>query len=261
MASIEYLIATLMNDIEITEFGFLMYRPSYSAKFVEDVIKRRGLKGIRIFDHWEPLKSLDFLREFDFLTGLEITCRYDQDYAFLRDMPQLEELSLTGISPTMDNEIDLSSQTNVKYLALEWRKNRIKGIEACKEVIDLCLVDFACEDLRIIKGLSKVSRLRIKTGTIRNCSGIEGLSDLKEVAIGYCRRLTSIAAMTGLHELRMINIESSRKIADYELLTDLPKIDVIQLTSCGLIQRFPWKQNLPSLRELRLLVGTKIAEV
>ena len=68
---------------------------------------------------------------------------------------------------------------------------------------------------------------------MKSCSGIEGLKDLKDVALGNCPRPESISSMSGLHHLRNIDIESCRKITDYELLIELPKIEIIQLINCG----------------------------
>jgi hypothetical protein len=40
------------------------------------------------------LSSLDFLGQFTFLKELSVSSRYDQDFSFLSDLPQLESLDI-----------------------------------------------------------------------------------------------------------------------------------------------------------------------
>jgi len=234
-----------------------MYKPVYSAETVRNLIDSGKLNGLRIFDHWEPLKSSDFLRDFTFLKRLEIAFRYDQDYSFLSDLSQLEHLSI-GPSFPMENSIDLSHQVNLKYLSLQWRKNRINRLEACQNLEDLCLVEFKNTDLNLISTLKKIVRLRIKTGSMKSLDGIENLGKLEVLEIGNCRSLRSISHLDGLGALQWVRVESCRKIQDLDGLSNLPSLSVLQFINCGERPDLNDANRFPKLRKLELLGQTKL---
>ncbi len=234
-----------------------MYRKDYSVEFIKRTIEKRGLNGLSIFDDLDPLPSLDFLRECDFLKYLAIQCIHDQNFDFLRELPQLEHLS-AGLSVTMNNEIDLSNQTNLTHLALEWRKGRILGLENCSKIGDLCLIDFNEDSLELVRARPEITRLRIKTGSVRSLDGIDALNRLVEAEIGNCRRLRSISHLNGLPNLATLRIESCRKITDYEDLDELPKLKSLNLINCGDIPNIHFEDRFPSLEEFRLLEKTKL---
>jgi hypothetical protein len=249
------------RSFEVSEYGnLLMYDRKYSAADVKYMIETNQLNGLRIFDVWDPLPSLDFLRDFTFLERLEVTCDDDHDYSFLRDLPQLEHLSI-GPSFPMENPIDLSHQVNLKYLSIQWRKDRIYGLEACQNLEDLCLVEFKKRDLRLISTLSKIVRLRIKTGSVKSLDGVEGLQELKELEIGNCRSLVSIGHLKGLGKLQSIKIESCHKIKDYGALSDLPLLSSLKLINCGEIPDFDYTNRFPNLLRLELLGRTKLKKL
>jgi len=246
------------RSFHVSDYGnLLMYDKKYSAEDVRYIIETNRLNGLRIFDDREPLHSLDFLRQFTFLKKLEVACRYDQDFSFLADLPQLNHFTV-GPSCPMKNEIDLTGLTNVKYLSIQWATNHINGLESCRETRDLCLVEFPQKDLEGICVLANVVRLRVKTGSMKSLRGVELLGKLEEVEIGNCRSLSSITHLNGLGSLRSLRIESCRKIEDYGDLSDLPGLSTFQLINCGEIPDFDSSSRFPNLLQLELLGRTKI---
>jgi hypothetical protein len=237
----------------------LMYRREYSVELIQRTIEKRGLNGLSIFDDLDPLSSIDFLRSCGFLRALRIQCRYDHDFSFLEEMPLLNYLSI-GASESMKNEIDLSAQVNLEHLALKWRKGKIRGLENCTRISDLCLIEFSEESLEPVESLMNVTRLRVKTGSIRSLKGIERLKKVKELELGYCRNLRSLGDMNGLTELETVLIESCRKILDYASLDDLPKLRSLKLINCGDIPALDYECRFPRLEEFRLLERTRLVE-
>ena len=245
-------------QFEISEYGnLLMYRSSYSVETVSSLIQAQRLDGLRIFDHWDPIESTEFIRDFRFLKRLELAFRYDQDYSFLAELPQLEHLSI-GPSYPMENPIDLSHHVNLKYLALQWRKNRIHGLDCCQNLQDLCLIEFKNVNLKLIENLTKIQRLRIKTGSMKSLEGIENLEKLEVLEVGSCRSLRSIKSLTDLPELRIVRIESCRKIQDYDQLENLPALKTLQLINCGRLPEVEFKKKFPNLENLELLGNSRV---
>lgn len=239
------------RSFELSEYGnLLMYKGDYSLSDIKDIICANNLSGLQIFDFWDPLSSLNFLRRCTFLERLEITCRYDQDFSFLADMSQLIGFGL-GPSYPMKNRVDLSALINARELSLQWASNEITGLEKCKNVKDLCLVEFPKDDLTVVSDLTKVSRLRIKTGRMKTLSGMKNLNELKILELGNCRRLVSVAALSGLQNLESILIESCRKIGDLSVLSALPNLRKLNFFNCGPIPDELIK-NLASVTEISL---------
>src|SRR5207245_2121956 len=147
--------------------------------------------------------------------------------------------------------------TNVRYLSIQWATNRVSGLDACRQLRDLCLVDFPQKDLAVTRHLANLTRLRIKTGSVKTLDGLEQLTVLDTILIANCRRLTSITSINGLPNLRTLEFESCRKIADFPVLADLPSLEVIRLVNCGPIGQVDFRARLPSLREVQLLGDTR----
>jgi len=247
-----------MDEIEISEYGnLLIYKSNYSARFVEKVIRDNNLAGLRIFDYFDQLESLDFLRQFGFLRRLDITCRYAQDYDFLKSLPQLISLSV-GPLPKTVKPIDLSNQKNVEYLSLQWQKRKIKGLEYCENVRSLVLVEYTENDLSMLSRMNTLEVLKIKTASIETLHGLEDLANLEKVQLGNCRKLVSISALSGSSNLSSLEIELCRHIKDYKNLIDLPKLSLLRLTDCGVIEALGFADNFPALENIVLTGDTRV---
>src|SRR6476661_8903673 len=96
------------GKIEISPYGnMLVYEKEYSSEFVKQTIRSKKLSGLRIFDHLDPLESLDFLRKFNFLEKLDIDSINDHDFSFLSNLFNSKSLGI-GQSVKEDEIIDLS---------------------------------------------------------------------------------------------------------------------------------------------------------
>lgn len=244
-------------EIKVPE-NLLVYDKEYSIDFVRRTIKNESLNGLRIFDHLDPLPSLDFLKDYTFLTHLSISCIDDHDYSFLNQLTNLKSLFI-GSSVTTRHEIDLSHQTNLTYLGITWRKH-IKGLENCQKIERLLLIEFKEKDLSWIRPLSALKDLSIKTATIKHLGGIEGCKGLESILLGNCRQLTSISALNHLCNLKKIELDLVTQVKDYEKLSDLPALSKLKIIDCKKISSISFIRNLPSLRTLMLIGNTEIED-
>lgn len=117
-----------MIDVSIID-NLLVYKDGYSPESVAKIIKDKKLAGLRIFSilKSDQVESLDFLKDYTFLTTLSITSMRDYDFGFLKALSKLTNFSI-NVKGT--NEIDFSSQAELKDLSLNWRKNA-KGLDKC----------------------------------------------------------------------------------------------------------------------------------
>jgi len=250
----------MKDEIEVSPYGdMLIYKKNYTPVLVKEIIDEHKLKGLRIFDHLDKLNSLNFLKNYNFLERLDIDCIDDQDYSFLKELPNLKYLGI-GISVKEKNFIDLSNQRNLKKLSIQWRKGKITGLEKCTELTSLCLVDFKEKDFSPIHHLKNLIELEVKTASIETTNGLENLENLESLLIANCGRLKSIKNINGLKKLSLLNIEACSKIEDYIELKILPNLFKLSIINCKNLASINFIKNFNSLRELSLLGNTTIVD-
>jgi len=248
-----------MKDIKILPGNYLKYQKDYTSDYIEQVIKKNKLNGLRIFAELQEdrIDSFEFLKEYTFLEGLGIASRDDYDYNFLKSMKYLKRLSIQNFGTS---QIDLSKQVNLESLSLEWRKNII-GLENCQKLTCLCLCDFKKEvDLRKINMLKNLKELKIKTASIKSVEGISQLTSLEYVSFGNCRSLKSVKDLNGLKNLKKLEFIVCSKIEDYYLLTDLPNLEYLEFTSCRDIESIKFIKNFPKLKRLDMVGNTNVLD-
>ncbi len=85
-----------MNDkVEISPYhNLLEYKKSYSLEFIKRTILTNNLAGLSISGRFDEIESLDFLADFSFLEKLSISCWYNSDLSFLKELPNLKYLNV-----------------------------------------------------------------------------------------------------------------------------------------------------------------------
>ena len=248
------------SDIEVSQYGsLLMYKPGYDSRFIEETIIAHKLNGLMLFTDLmkDSPKDLSFLSKCSFLESLNLTTREDYDLGVLKDLPNLKRLTINTFGKT---EIDLTHQTVLEDFAIEWRKDKVRGLEHCRRLENLCLIDYSEKDLNPIRSLHSLKDLRIKTGGIGTLDGIQELGELERLLLGNCQRLVTLHAINGLRSLKALEIESCRKVSDYEVLTDLPNLQFLRITNCGQIPSIKFTKNFPLLETLILNGNTKLTD-
>lgn len=248
----------MSKEIEISPFGsLLVYKKGYTADDVRSILEERNLKGLRIFADLKEdrLQDLDFLRQYSFLEALSIASVDDYDFNFLTHLQGLKELS---ISIDGGNTIDLSRQTNLKTLTIQWRKGRIEGLEKLKKVSSLCLVEYSEDDFSAISEMTNLNELKVKTASVKNLNGIEHFAKLRSLLLGNCKRLSSIGGLSRLTNLTSLTFIMCPKIADYDPVGSLSNLQELEITDCGQINSIRFVHGLTSLHRLSLLGSTDI---
>lgn len=250
----------MTKEFKLAPFGnLLVYDKQFTNEEIKKIIQTNNLNGLRIFDHLDRLQSLDFLNDLTFLKELYISCMYDQDFSFLKNLINLEFLGI-DVCISKENEIDISFQTKLKSLYLYWRKGKILGLENCKEIDNLVLSTFNEKNLNPISCLKKITYLKITESKIQSLEGIEELTKIENLILGYCRSLKSIKHLNGLNELKSLEIANCNKIEDFYLLSNLPNLEELILTSCKDIPSIEFVQYLPNLKTLKLFGNTNIVD-
>jgi len=254
-----------VDPIEINENGpYLVYKPGYTAEFVRQTLLDRGLTGmhVRAAGLDETLDDLEFLREFSFLTQLQLNSipSADYDYEFLSELTALEHLTvnvwlLPGVKA---KRLNLAPLAALKSLNLNWREE-IAGLEHLARLEVLRLQEHRGEDLRSISMLSGLKTLFVATSTIRSVSGIEHLRELDTLTLGACRRLSDLDGLATLERLRVLRLASCSKVTDLRPLSKLPELTDLTLEDCPKLASVAPLATLP-LRSLRLVGTSEIGD-
>lgn len=244
-----------MEPFEVTEHGrLLIHRPGYSAAFVQETLAREQLNGLSVLALLpdEAPASLEFLREFSFLTHLELTAMpiEDYDYGALAYLSNLQHfmLNVTIVPPHKPRPLDLSQWPRLKSLTLTWRDG-ISGIEALTELEDLRLMEFRGEDLRGFAGARALKKLVIKDANIRSVAGIEAHPHLQSVLLAACRRLQHIDDLAAVAGLRELTLDGCPRLTELGPLAALHDLSQLTLADCRRLESI---QPLAGLKLERL---------
>lgn len=250
----------MKQPVEISEIdSLLVYKEGYTPEFVRQLIQDHSLRGLKIFSHLKDdrIPDIAFLCHYGFLESLSISSIDDYDYGVLSELTMLRDLSIT--SPG-SNVIDLRAQTNLEQLTLYWRKGRIHGLDQCQHLRDICLVEFSEEDLEQVSCLANLHRLRIKTSTIRNTTGISRISGLRVLQLANCKRLQSLDEVQHLSMLEEVEINTCPRIHDYSVLSTLISMKKLLLIDCKRIETLQFIEKLVHLTELHILGNSDVVD-
>lgn len=249
-----------IKTFQISPTGnMLVYKKDYSKDFIESTIRKEKLNGLRIFADLPEhrLEGFEFLSEFTFLESLSITSVDDADFSFLKSLDKLKGLSLTLQG---DSIIDLSAQTHLQKLSIQWRKGHMKGLENCQNLKSLFLSEYKEQDLKPIEKLTGLTELVIKTASIKSLKGVEKLINIQTMLLGACRSLTSIADISYLTELRSLKIDMCRRIEDYQPLNALTKLEDLRIVDSGKINSINFLHHLENLKTFHLLADVDVVD-
>jgi Leucine-rich repeat (LRR) protein len=248
-----------MEKIEVAQpANLLRYKKGYSIDFVRKTIGRQSLNGLQVSDVFDPLPDLDFLAECTFLKYLSIGSLNDHDYSFLTKLTRLKWLYIGPTHP-MENPIDLSHQTELEDLRVNWRKS-ITGWERLKRLESLSIMDCTEKSLSFVRPLTALKDLWVGTGSMKDLNGIEGCKGLESIVLGNCRWLATIAGLNHLPNLRKIELDAVSKAKDYDRLDDLPSLAELTIVNCRDIPSIRFIRHFPSLKKMTIVGNTVVAD-
>lgn len=245
---------------EISEYNnLLIYKKGYSINFIRKVITDNNLNGLKIFDHLDPLETLDFLGECSFLKELRIDCINSHDYSFLNNLIDIEKLSL-GQCIFGKNNINLSKNINLKELTLNFKNNNFIGFENCINIEELNLIYFNEKDFVKFSSLVNIRKLNSKISKIYSLNGLNFLNKLQNIVIGNSINLNSINSINGLKSIVTLSFNGCININDFKSLDNLPNLEYLDLIDCGTIDSIKFISNFHSLIEINLLGNTIVKD-
>jgi protein phosphatase 1 regulatory subunit 7 len=217
---------------------------------IEDCIiaaKKYGISNFTLNAHFGFRdKDLSVLKKFDFVTILMLQSEHLSDISAIYDLSDLKMLhchtmgksridllrlpALEKIGTDSKYVSNLFNCVNLKYLGVELTGND------------------KSPDLRILHKLENLETLLIGS-SLRTLEGIEYLHNLRELDIGYNRKLNDISQVKRVADkLEHLVFDSNKAISFFTPISSLKHLKKLLLNNCGDIPNLEFIRDLPALK-------------
>ena len=248
----------IMNDVLIDE-------AIYNYKFI--VMSSANIdECISVaFEHQKEVFGLMFSR----YKGFE-----SNSFEFLRDMPWIRRLvfvddfgdlsvvsnlnNLEFLQVANPQNIDFSGLKNLKEYSGAWPSGNDSFYEASGLEVLSARKGPNQKDLKFLCNLNGLRSLTVTQLSCESLEGIEGLNNLEELGIHYCRKLNDIDHVRGLKTLGSVHFQSCKKIKGFNALSTLKKLYQLNFEQCGELNNLEFLLELSNLKAL-FFYGTAVA--
>lgn len=207
-----------------TQYGepVAVFMQSGNIKKCINYMKEHSLENIIINSEFKyNLRHLDFLREYTFITGVEIETDI-ADYSALNFLHELKTL----IIHHSNNVVDFANFSKLESVNLNWSENFI-NIEKCSLLKELTLWKYPAENLLFLKSFPELERLSIYDSKIHNLAGIEHCKKLISLTLTRNRNLESVDVLPAIRNtLTELVIDGSKQLTDYKPIGELSNLKV-----------------------------------
>jgi hypothetical protein len=184
--------------------------------------------GINFNFIWNYLHTIDEIRAAPATRYIRIMDNgpdFELDYSAIYALSKLESLSIY----TSDRqEINYLNFPILHSTALFWLR-KAKSLYQCRGLERLFLGKYSEPDLTKLEFLTKLTYLRINTGSVKRLTGIEKLQDLSTIYLMQATRLEDLTGIEQLPNLRYLMIDNCRNIKNIQLLTEVRKMVDVQI--------------------------------
>lgn len=243
--------------IRDTELGpSLVIDPSHIKGSKEFMIEN-DIKGLEInvsvnFD----TNDLSLLKDFDFITHLNIIHSHIDDISPLYHLKNLVNLNIQGYYTC---SIDFSHFPKLTNCFLEWRK----GNESIFEVTTLqklYMNNYKGKNADSFAKLKNLESLTIGKSPIENIEGLRHLNKLKSLALYYLSKLTSLKGIENLVSLEVLDLNTCRKINSLAEIEKLINLKKLLFNNMGEIDSIKVLEKLPNLEWVFFYENTNILD-
>lgn len=214
--------------------------------------QKHGIESIDVT--WEvPESQRDKLRELRHLPKLRrLTVRNRKGDAmdWIEALEDLEELLVLDPVRTLD----LSRFHRVRTLDVAWCSRLVlPPVEAPLEHLGLLSWTPKPSDLRTLRAWKTVRHLSIGLGSLASLAGIEMLENLESAYFVRLRNLVDVQALANCRKLRKLHINDCRRAVQVDVLRQLVELEELVLVGRFGIPSLRFLDDLPRLRNVRLL--------
>ena len=188
------------------------------------------------------------------------------DYGFLRELPELQLLSIvaaplkapvpieaiTGLrslhlDTALPEPLDLTILPALRSCTLTWSAS-IASLFDCGELERLGLAALKTKRFDRLSRLGALEALSLRGSNLVSLADLAGLGRLAHLELKVCRSLVGLEGVDALAGLRSLTLNEAHKVHDLGPLAALEKLEVLNLTDCGELDSLA---PLAGLRELK----------
>lgn len=216
----------------------------------DDVLMTDDLWTITELTVPEGVSTLDDLVYFTGLTSLTIQNYQNDDFSFLSNLSQLENVDFAGSIISSQTISMLGQQTNLKWLSLNGcGVSNLSGLSTCSKLEYLDLSNDHVADLSPLANCTNLTELYLTGNAVTVLDVVATLDNLQKLDLSYnaVQNLGALRACTQLSELNL----SHCSLTDLSALGDIPSLTKLTASSNEL-ETIEGLENCVNLVELDL---------
>ena len=214
----------------------------------------------------EDTETYSDLKFLPYLTSLTIEDGDFEDVTFLKDMRNLETLTISDVPLSSDDVEIISALPGLKDLTLSGCGiSNISALSSDQSLVHLDLSDNTIRNIDALADLTSLERVNLKHNALTSLDALSGLSSLQKLDVSY-NSLTSIAPVCGIPALTYLNVSSNSltSLGAINNLTNLTSLyagtntitDVSVLSGCSSLKKLDISSNQVSdISALSALTG------
>jgi hypothetical protein len=208
------------------------------------------------FNSDSTIKSLDFLKDYTFITGITIVDPGKFDITSIGYLQKLKQLFFD--CPTV-GKIDFSTFKELEYFGTGQYQKSYKTIFNNQYLKELILWAYKVDDLTTFSSLPSLEKLTLNENVLLSLNGISKLPALKELRLIGNRKITAIDVRekSNVEFLSLYGFTQLKSFSDFE---NFSKLKTIKLQNCPHIESIRGLNNSPQLEALALFDGTKVTD-
>jgi Leucine-rich repeat (LRR) protein len=233
-------------------FAARKWSPDAQRSLVES-----GLTYLRLSGYlgWTS-KDIGFLKDLKFLERLDLMAPTVKDISPLYELPNLNDLSISGTVPP----IDFGKLPSLRRLALTWSIKKYESLLECTQLQHLSMTHFNQPDLMALVQLRNLEKLDLGYSNFSSLNGIQELQKLRGLGLAVINFLESLAGLEGCSLLRVFVVEKAKMLRDIVALGSLGELRTVGFADCPSLTSIRCLEGLPNLQAVNLLNTTNVAD-
>jgi hypothetical protein len=215
------------------------------------------IKGLEInMSLGYPLLDINFLKEFTFITDLNIVHQPLKDTTVLN---LLQKLQYLGLDSYFYQPLDFDNFPDLHYCSLHWTQNAI-NLFSRTSLKELHLRSYQSKDLSHLSKLSELETFSLVQSPVSTIIDLKSLPNLKKLKLSLLRNLTSLHGIEYLKKLESLEIRNCAKIESIEEMGNAVNLKELFLIDCKDIQSIKPISKLDKLDSLIFSGTTNIVD-
>ena len=218
-------------------------------------MKNRSLSKLSFGTPFDALKRIDFLRDFNFLTGLDIGIT---DYPIdpIYHCPRLEEIY---INAGYLGALDFTRFSRLTKVLIDWKSNGVESLFDCPSLENVSIFNYS-GSLEKFESLSKLKELVLYSPKLISLSGIGCLKELETLQITSARKLKDLGDIEDLPRIQNLFIHGAKSLIDLSPIRYLKSLKILNLDNLGKVPTIGFLETLKGLEECYFGESTNVVD-